>query len=284
MDRIFAFGCSFTSYVWPTWADILIKDFKDNGKQGYNFGQSGSGNLFIFIKLMEAIKKYEINENDLVLICWTSLQREDRFVNGNWVTPGSIYSQKIYNDKFIEKWCDIEHFVYRDCALMLGAKLALTNIGCKYVNFSMSKLKQMDSAKVESLFKETNDVIDFYGSSIETDLIPMMEYLDLVDRTPSAFERRKIKTYWGNINEVNVEWHPTPSEHLKYLKSNILPFINMSLSDATYDYVKNWGSVLNSFQSPINLHQIQEIRIQNDKTNSFPENLLNKKEGLNKLI
>lgn len=284
MDRIFAFGCSFTSYAWPTWADILIKDFKDNGKEGYNFGQSGSGNLFIFIKLMEAIKKHEINENDLVMICWTSLQREDRFIDGRWVTPGNIYSQNIYNDAFINKWCDIEHFVHRDCALMLAAKLALSKIGCRYVNFSMSKLKQMDSAKVESLFKETNDVIDFYGESIETDLTPMMEYLGLADRTPIAFERRKIKTYWGNINEVTTEWHPTPYEHLKYLKNNILPYINLSLNETTYEYVKSWTSIINSVQHPINLHEIEKIKIENNKTNLFPNDLLNKKEEINKLI
>lgn len=261
MNRIFAFGCSFTSYAWATWADILIKDFKDKGKEGYNFGQSGSGNLFIYVKLMEAIKKYKINENDLVMICWTSLQREDRFINGRWVTPGNIYSQNIYNDSFINKWCDIEHFVHRDCALMLGAKLSLANIGCKHVIFSMSKLKQMDSANINSLFKETNDVIDFYGESINPDLTPMMEYLGLVDRTPGAFERRKLKTYWDNINDASVEWHPTPSEHLNYIENNILPYLNLSLNESTYEYVKKWTTIINSMPLPINLHTIENIKL-----------------------
>ena len=25
--RLFTFGCSFTQYMWPTWADILSKNF-----------------------------------------------------------------------------------------------------------------------------------------------------------------------------------------------------------------------------------------------------------------
>jgi len=35
--RLFAFGCSFTQYKWPTWADILGKSFD----LSYNLGKSG---------------------------------------------------------------------------------------------------------------------------------------------------------------------------------------------------------------------------------------------------
>ena len=27
MNRLFAFGCSLTFYWWPTWADILVREF-----------------------------------------------------------------------------------------------------------------------------------------------------------------------------------------------------------------------------------------------------------------
>ena len=29
MSRVFTFGCSFTSFFWPTWADIIINDFEN---------------------------------------------------------------------------------------------------------------------------------------------------------------------------------------------------------------------------------------------------------------
>lgn len=273
MNRLFTFGCSFTKYVWPTWADILIKEFNSKGKYGVNYGQSGSGNLYIFIKLMEAIRKYEIKENDVVMICWTSLQREDRFVNGHWVTPGNIYTQKIYNDTLIDRWSDLEHFVYRDCALMSAAKLALAEIGCKYVSFSMSKLKQLDSSKVDSLFYQTNKIIDFYGQSVEPDLPPMMEFLGLEDRTPEAFQRRGIKTYWGDIKDASIEWHPFPGEHLSYIQTNILPFANLELSNETIEYANKWDEYVKSLPTPINLYGIEK-NIEDVKINNKPTKLI----------
>ena len=37
--RIFTFGCSFTQYHWPTWADILINENICNGGIGENWGR-----------------------------------------------------------------------------------------------------------------------------------------------------------------------------------------------------------------------------------------------------
>ena len=37
-NRIFTFGCSFTQYCWPTWADMLL--YENSGK---NYGISGGG-------------------------------------------------------------------------------------------------------------------------------------------------------------------------------------------------------------------------------------------------
>ena len=44
-SRFFAFGCSFTSYYWPTWADIIGQEFSD---RYYNLAMCGAGNEFMF--------------------------------------------------------------------------------------------------------------------------------------------------------------------------------------------------------------------------------------------
>ena len=44
--RIFTFGCSFTNYLWSTWANILGYEFRE--AEFYNFGKSGAGNQYIF--------------------------------------------------------------------------------------------------------------------------------------------------------------------------------------------------------------------------------------------
>ena len=44
MKRLFTFGCSVTEFIWPTWADILGREFD----YYENWGRVGAGNLYIF--------------------------------------------------------------------------------------------------------------------------------------------------------------------------------------------------------------------------------------------
>lgn len=60
MNRLFTFGCSFTNYMWPTWADILAIEF-DSYR---NWGRIGAGNHFIFYSLLECINRNEITADD----------------------------------------------------------------------------------------------------------------------------------------------------------------------------------------------------------------------------
>lgn len=254
MKRVFTFGCSFTSFSWPTWADILVEDFKNRGLEGYNFGRCGAGNQFIFIKLMEANAKFKFNKDDLILICWTTMQREDRFANNEWKTPGSVHSQNIYTKLFIEKWADPSFYVFRDSAIMSATNLALKQLNCKSYQFSMHKIKQLDSNNLNSTDKATDTVIDFYGDTIHLDFISMMEYLNLTDHSDKAAIKR-LRTYYGNETEKDSrpEWHPTVDEHRKYLVEKILPALNLELTDKTEDFIKDWSKKIESSKKIINL-------------------------------
>lgn len=53
MSRLFAFGCSFTHYKWPTWADIVARDFKVYE----NWGRGGAGNFYPYSALIECHTK-----------------------------------------------------------------------------------------------------------------------------------------------------------------------------------------------------------------------------------
>ena len=75
--RIFAFGCSMTRYRWPTWADIYASD---KTTQFYNYAHSGAGNQFIANQIVETCKRFNWNDDDLILIMWSSITREDRYV------------------------------------------------------------------------------------------------------------------------------------------------------------------------------------------------------------
>ena len=80
MSRLFTFGCSFTSYTWKTWADILGQQ----AEEFYNFGQIGGGNEQIFFKIIEANKKYNFTKDDTVAVCWTHYHRKDVYQINKW--------------------------------------------------------------------------------------------------------------------------------------------------------------------------------------------------------
>lgn len=254
--RIFTFGCSFTSYAWPTWADIMIEDFNNKGLFGRNFGLCGSGNSYIFIKFMEAHRIYKFNHEDLIMISWTSFQREDRRSNGKWHTPGNIFTSNVYTEDFKINWADPTHYALRDCAIISNLKLFTNLIGAKIVTLSMSNLSQIDPTIKELMFKSVNDVIEFYNEDLTLDLPPMMEYLNLTERN-SITNKNRPKIMWdkNKPNDWIYEWHPTVEEHFHYLNNNILPFLNLKLETKTEEFVNDWIVKIKNLEEPISLKQ-----------------------------
>ena len=101
---LITFGCSFTKYSWGTWANILAKELEP--VEYINLGKSGAGNQYIFNMLMQADAVYDFTHEDLVVVQWTNVCREDRYIpqkkdSGPWVTPGNIYSQEEYDTNFV---------------------------------------------------------------------------------------------------------------------------------------------------------------------------------------
>lgn len=132
-NRLFAFGCSFTCYKWPTWADILGKTFD----QYFNYGRAGAGNQYIFNSIIEASLTHKIQSDDTVIVMWTSVTREDRYVNRKWITPGSIYHQTVYDKKFVKKFADVRGYVIRDLSLIHSIDAVLNSVGCSRYFLSM---------------------------------------------------------------------------------------------------------------------------------------------------
>ena len=158
MKRLFTFGCSFTSYPWPTWADILGKTFEHYE----NWGQSGAGNQYIFNSLVECNTRNRLTADDTVIIMWTNVAREDRYVNERWLTPGNIYTQNEYDAEFVKKFSDDRGYLIRDFATISATIDLLDKWGVNYDFLSMIPIDKVDqySNKTSS---EDQDVIDLYS-------------------------------------------------------------------------------------------------------------------------
>jgi hypothetical protein len=102
MKRFFAFGCSYTNYAWPTWANLLSTNYDEF----YNWGLAGIGNRAIAERVAEANVKHQFTKDDLVIVQWSSHLRNDWWHKYScsdrpyqWKTSGSIFNyinEKIY--------------------------------------------------------------------------------------------------------------------------------------------------------------------------------------------
>jgi hypothetical protein len=274
MSRLFSFGCSFTNYIWPTWADIAGRQF-DHYE---NWGRMGGGNTFIFCSLLEAINRKNIGPDDTVAVMWTSISREDRWIGPDgWLTLGSIYNQTEYDQKFVKRFADPTGYLIRDLAMISGAQLALKALGCKYHFFSIVPFEYHDDSDDtnDCFFKIDQEVLDLYQSTLnqikpsvfETVfhgdwysrpgqvVLPDLErrYKNcagpdwplwpdfLINRTKHCdpIIQKEIQRQFKFERElIRTDSHPTPKEHLEYLQKQ---WPQLVISDST----EKWTNEVN---------------------------------------
>ena len=115
--RFFTFGCSFTCYMWPTWADIVSKEMP--AAEFYNFGLSGGGNPLISYRVAETNNRYKFTDTDLVMIMFSTYCREDRWVTDRkWIAGGNIFNNRFYPDSWVKEFADERGYLIRDAAVI----------------------------------------------------------------------------------------------------------------------------------------------------------------------
>lgn len=267
MTRLFTFGCSFTNSIRPTWADIVARQYTHY----QNWGQAGAGNSFIFYSLMECHKRNKITQDDVVMIMWSSIGREDRYVNGAWLTPGSIYNQTDYDEKFVEQHADPTGYLLRDATHLTGAKAVLDAIGCQYYFFSIVPFNMPDDnvfnvfsidRKIEKLYAEEFSIVkpsvyetifncDWYSRSGPKELTKLKEEYQIKcgEQWPTweQFITQDFTSVPNNVvNEINnqhnfsnrylhrYDTHPVASEYMEYLN---LVAPDIQIDNSTRDWV-----------------------------------------------
>lgn len=185
MKRLFAFGCSFTNYRWSTWADCLAPEFD----YFENWGQSGAGNEFVFNSIMECDQRNKFTADDTVIVCWTTVTREDRYVQGRWHTLGNMFTCPIYNKDYLSTHIDEHGLLIKTLAYIKAVKTLLESRNTRWRFLAMDNIDSLNIYK---------DVVDSILPSYRTVLFP---------------------DSWPNRNN---DPHPSPEEHLAYLDA-VLP-------------------------------------------------------------
>jgi hypothetical protein len=164
MKRLFTFGCSFTQYNWPTWADILGCEFD----YFENWGRRGGGNQYIFNSIIECLVKNKLNKNDTIIVMWTNVTREDRYLKGKWVTPGNIFTQNTYDEKFVKSFADIKGYYLRDLASIHAIKKTLEAYNVSYIFTSMVPIANSDQYHLTEEMPQLVEQFDAYKETLST--------------------------------------------------------------------------------------------------------------------
>lgn len=243
--RFFAFGCSFTSYNTPTWADILASEMPNC--EYYNFGQGGSGNLTISNRIAQANRKYKFNENDLVIVMFTSVCREDRYIDDNWHLHGNVFNQDYYDKNFVKNYCDPIGYLVRDLALIELVTVYLKNLACDSVFLSMANLSLSSGVVAETVSINRQHITFQKLDEIYKDI----KFPSVVDDDRTEF--RGIKLY-DHEGKLLYDGHPMPDEYLKFLLDN-----NFPITELGKQYVND------------SLEKIKDVRTMQELNDIFPE-------------
>lgn len=244
--RLFTFGCSFTKYYYPTWADMLGLSFEEH----YNYGIPGIGNRAIMERVMEAHAAHNIRKEDVVIVQWTGHFRHDWHVNKDlsflhrpsmpsWQTCGPVYQSPndlIYNKDWFDIFFNEESYIMHSFNSVYAVINILEFIGCKWKFTSVNGLKNCkDNLNDKNFWKEFHD-LEIYQEPIFDNIEDkwannMIDYFDLAN---------------AYIVKNKVEQHLSCEQHLKFLEKEILSDINIIIDKMT---VEEW---VNDIRSRIN--------------------------------
>lgn len=227
--RLFTFGCSFTRYFYPTWADFIGMGFGHYE----NWGRAGAGNFYIASQLFECHQVNKIQKEDTVLIMMSSIDRFD-FIdwNSEIVTNGCIYTNPRISKRFVEDMWSWEQGIYSSWMYINSIKNLLEGIGCRYKimygfdieSLDDGKIIEVNTSRVKNCIESLNEI--YSGISLST--------YDSIKRKEKDMKLYYFKDY------NDYDQHPTIKTHLNWVKDHLPEYYK----DEYEEYVDRWESLI----------------------------------------
>jgi hypothetical protein len=267
MKRLFVFGCSFTNYDWPTWADMLSLEFE----YFENWAMPGLGNRAIAERLAECHAKNNINADDTVIVQWSSHIRQDWYKDEFNKEENSFegwavhYHSQYYNEhkKYIDKLFSEKAVALHTLNMIVLSQSLLKSTGAKWFMTSLGDIRNLG---YDNLFNKRDGVVVTDDETKElakdqTDWLLWKKfpefkiYKHLWDNDRWIEPLFKIvrankDRIWAFEKNNYVDWHPTPYMHNLWLNQKLKPKLDIEYNyDSVREYVvtkidllKNSGS------------------------------------------
>lgn len=225
MKRCFAFGCSYTSYSYATWADLIGVNFKEF----YNYGRSGCSNTFIMNKVVEANEIYKFDpKTDYVIVMLTGFGRFSFLPeNDGWQTYGDLHSYN-YNTnnpvtvEFVKNMWSDNWAVYQSW------------IAAKIIKQTLKDIKHTMVMGIDnSAYIDGTATLNDQVKPLAHDIYSMLD----VDITLDKWIQKNQYTdspVWTEENRR--DGHPSTDVYLKYVKE----FFPRFHTTTTTKFVKEW--------------------------------------------
>lgn len=296
MQRFFAFGCSYTHYAWPTWANMLSFEYDET----YNYGLAGLGNKAIAERIAEAHARHRFTKDDIIIVQWSSHLRNDfwhpyscRDRPYRWKTSGSVFNyinQKLYDNEWIEKFFYEPAYVMHTLNHVSLVQGFLQGIGCDWYMTSIGDLRNLGSdLRTNADYGETGNIanpLDRGSVKLAWKKIPEFEiYEESIwqkhqDRwlTPMEVHAQKYTdltyNYYDNTdNGKNIyvdDLHPTPRQHLLWCQAELKD--KLKISNDTFTASEEIADIVDEFYKKTK-HSKKDFVWGLYTTDLFPEHL-----------
>ena len=268
MKRLFAFGCSYTAYSWPTWADFLGLHF-DHYE---NWGLAGLGNRAIAERIVECNIKNRFTSDDTIVVQWSTHLRNDFFHQEGllhekrlpgWKTSGSVFNylnQEIYDERWYKTFFDEEAYFMHTLNSISSTQNLLENTGATWLMTSIGDIRELGT--------DISYTPEYGEGSIFSDFIshfkgPQKKFgyrvspgLEVYDNSiwgqhsdrwcepiwtynMSKKEKNKFYTFIDENGIWFEDQHFKPIDHITWLTSQVIPKLGLVALDQQYIDVAN---------------------------------------------
>jgi len=268
-NRIFAFGCSYTRHIYTSYADIIASQYPN--ATFINLGKSGSGNQLLLSRLSQTHRIFNIDKDDLVIIMYPSITREDRWLStGTWHTPGNIFHHASSRNvslnafKFYRSYGSFLHYLIRDLAIIDMVETFLNTLDCDKTILNSTPLTLGETLNDGKISLIEDDNVKHYKKLLTT-------YKELLESYPLDYQTFFRKNYLDNKLMVGVkvgddfDAHPSPLQALSYLKTI------MNINELAINYAQTQEQLINNCKS------MEEVKTIHRDYNAELDRLLDRK-------